>query len=168
MISAQQQRAKMDIVTSRQWFGDTDMPFTATASSAVENSSPADLTARKISSLAVPPGYFTDGDRELRRWGRQPHSAARAKNKLVSLHTAVQLLAHAASTYKWLLITINNMVLFACSLPCHCNTRQGPAEVLCHIAQYFSLSAATLESELQCPLGSLFILLPRTFSLAVS
>lgn len=144
------------------------MPFTATAHSVVENSSPADLKARKISSLAVPSGHSTDGDREVGRWGRQPHSAVRAKNKLVSLHAAVQLLAHAASTYKKLLITINNMVLFACSFPCQCNTRQGPAEVLCLIAQRFPLSAAALESELQCPLGSLFILLPHTFSLTVS
>lgn len=101
------------------------------------------------------------------RWGRQPHSAARVKNKLVSLHTMVQLLAHAASTYKCLLITINNMVLLACSFPCHSNTPQGPAEVLCHIAQHFPLSAAAQESELQCPFGSGFILLPDTFSLAV-
>lgn len=100
--------------------------------------------------------------------GEAAHSAVRAKNKLVSLHAAVQLLAHAASTYKWLLITINNMVLFACSFPCHCNTRQRPAEVLWHIAQRFPLSAVALESELQCPLGSLFILLPHTFSLTVS
>lgn len=35
--------------------------------------------------------------------------------------------------------------------------------MLCHIAQHFPLSAATLESELQCPLGSLFILIPHLF-----
>lgn len=72
MTSAQQQRGKTDVETCRQWFGDTDMPLTATACSVVENSSPADLKARKISSLAVPPGHFTDGDREVGRWGRQP------------------------------------------------------------------------------------------------
>lgn len=168
VTSMQQQRVKPGPVTSRQCFGDTDMPFTATAPSMMEHSSPLDLKARKISSLAIPPGHFTDGDREVGRWGRQPHSAARAKNKLVSLHTAVQLFAHAASTYKWLLISTNNMVLFACSFPCRCNTQEGPAEVQCHIAQCFPLSAATPESEPQSPLGSLFILLPHTFSLAVS
>lgn len=147
VTSAQQQRASNGRCDHRQGFGDTDGPLTATAPSVVENSSPADLKARKISSLAIPPGHFTDGDWEVGRWGRQPHSAARAKNKLVSLHTVVQLLAHAASTYKWLLITINNMVLFACSFPCHCSTRQGPAEVPCHIAQCFPLSAAALERD---------------------
>lgn len=65
MASAQQQRAKIDVVTCRQWFGGTDMPFTATAPSVVENSSPAGLKAREISSLAVPPGHSTDGDREV-------------------------------------------------------------------------------------------------------
>lgn len=47
------------------------MPFTETALSVV-NSAPADLTARNISSVAVPPGYFTDGDRETGRWGGSP------------------------------------------------------------------------------------------------
>lgn len=69
VTSMQQQRVKPGPVTSRQCFGDTDMPFTATAPSMMEHSSPLDLKVRKISSLAIPPGHFTDGDREVGRWG---------------------------------------------------------------------------------------------------
>jgi len=49
-------------VPSRQWFGDIYTSFAATTPAVVEHSSPTDLRARKISSITVPAGHFTDGD----------------------------------------------------------------------------------------------------------
>ena len=66
-------------MTSRQWFGGIYTSFTATAPAVVEHSSPTDLKPRKISSITVPPGRFTDGDKEEGRWGRQPHSCCKGQ-----------------------------------------------------------------------------------------
>lgn len=66
-------------MTGRQRFGDTYTSFTATGPAVVEHLSPADLKARKISSITVPPGHFTDGDREGGRWGGQPHSRCKGQ-----------------------------------------------------------------------------------------
>lgn len=58
--------------------------------------------------------------RPFHRWGQggrrgSPTAAARARSRLVFLNTAVELPVHPASAYKHLLITFNNVVLFAFS-----------------------------------------------------
>lgn len=65
-------------MTNRQWFGDVYTSSTARGPAVVEHSSPADLTARQICSIAVPPGHSQMG----LGGGGSPTAAARARNRL--------------------------------------------------------------------------------------
>lgn len=66
VTSMQQQRVKRDTVTSRQCFGDTDMPFTATAPSMMEHSSPLDLKQERSAAL---PSLQVISQMGTRKWG---------------------------------------------------------------------------------------------------